>query len=68
MIFWSNFSLDINKLACKPSKTKEIFFPLVPLRIISKNGLQAVQFKNLAIDKLFDLICCFLHHSFITKT
>ena len=61
MIFGSKFSLDINDLVRKPSKTTETFF-------LTKMGCKHDQFYNLAIDKLFDLLCRSLHHSFSTKT
>ena len=61
MIFGSKFSLDINKLVRKSSKTKEGFF-------LAKMGCKHDQFNNLAIDKFFDLLCRSLHHSFSTKT
>ena len=68
MVFWSKFSLNINKLVCKLSKTKESFFHSCHYVLLAKMGCKHDQFKNLAIDKLFDLLCRFLHDSFIIKT
>ena len=66
MIFGSKLLFDINKSGCKPSKK---FFSTCRNQISSgKMGYMHDLFSNLAIDKLFDLLCRYLHYSFSTKT
>ena len=54
MIFVSKFSLDINKLVCRLSESKQSFFPLVPL-IYMLSGSKFKHFLNDAFQSFYDL-------------